>query len=90
MHALGITRKIDKLGRMVIPIELRESLGLDEDTKVEIFINPEEKALILKKYERGCSFCGEMKDNVKYKGKKICESCAEELYYKAEGKEELF
>jgi len=80
MKALGITKKLDKLGRFVIPIEIRDRLGLnDEDSKVELFFNIEDETLVMKKYERGCEYCGEMKDNIEYKGKKICESCVEEL-----------
>ena len=91
MHAVGIIKKVDKLGRMVIPIELRSSLGLDEeDSRVEIFTDPKKEALIIKKYERGCDFCGEINDNVEYNGKKICQSCVEELSDRLEGKEELF
>jgi len=93
MHAVGLIKKLDKLGRLVIPIEIRDRLGLDEDSKLELFVNDEEKTLVMKKYKRGCDFCGEMKDNIEYKGKKVCESCAEDLedlFDQAEKKEKLF
>jgi len=67
-----------------------ESIVFEENSQVEIFIELENKTLAMKKYERGCDFCGEMKDSIEYNGKKICKSCAKELYEKAEGKEELF
>jgi len=80
MHALGIVRQAGPLGRIVIPIELRNQLGIDADTKLEIFVDKEEEAVVLKKYERGCDFCGEMKDNIEYKDKKVCGSCIEKMY----------
>ena len=90
MHAVGLIKKLDKLGRLVIPIEIRDRLGLDEDSKLELFVNDEEKTLVMKKYKRGCDFCGEMNDNIEYEGKKVCKSCAEDLFDKVNSEEELF
>lgn len=89
MHAVGITRKIDKVGRIVIPIELRDTLGLDPGAKIELFIDTEEKALVMQKYQRGCSFCGEMKNTIEFKDEKLCKSCAEKIINKARSDKEV-
>lgn len=80
MKATGIVRKVDELGRITLPIELRRTLNIDIKDPVEIFVEGE--AIILKKYEPSCIFCGNAKDVVNYKGKNICKSCLEELKVK--------
>ena len=77
MKSTGIFRKVDELGRIVIPIELRRSLGIDIKDSLEIFVD--EEHVILKKYAPACIFCGQAKDVEQYKGKNICPSCREEL-----------
>ena len=77
MKSTGIARKVDELGRIVIPIELRGTLGIDIKEPVEIFM--EGDTIILKKYEPFCIFCGEVRDVVKVKGKKICLGCMAEM-----------
>ena len=77
MKSLGIVRKIDELGRIVLPIETRKRLGLDAKDPVEIFV--EKDRVILKKYEPSCVFCGDADDVILYKDKRICRSCCEEL-----------
>lgn len=76
MKSTGIVRKIDDLGRMVIPKELRNTMGIDKKDPMEIFV--EEDKIILKKYEPGCIFCGNVEDVVDYKGKTICKNCLDE------------
>jgi len=76
MKSTGIVRKIDDLGRMVIPKELRETLNLNKKDPMEIFV--EEDKIILKKYEPGCIFCGDVDETVDYKGKVVCKDCLEE------------
>lgn len=73
MRSTGIVRKVDELGRIVIPIELRRTLDIDIKDALEIYVNSEE--IILKKYQPSCIFCGEVKDVDTFKGKKICPSC---------------
>ncbi|KJS18805.1 MAG: AbrB family transcriptional regulator [Peptococcaceae bacterium BICA1-8] len=74
MKSTGIVRKVDELGRVVIPIELRRTLGIDEKDALEIYVDNEK--IILKKYEPACVFCGNA-DNVQtYKGKLVCSECA--------------
>ena len=77
MRSLGIVRKIDELGRIVLPIETRKRLELSAGDGVEIFV--ERDRVILKKYEPSCIFCGEVDDVVNYSDKKICRRCLEEL-----------
>ena len=77
MKSLGIVRKVDELGRIVLPIETRKRLGLGSKDPVEIFV--EKDRVILKKDEPCCIFCGDANDVVNYKEKKICKSCLEEL-----------
>lgn len=77
MKAIGIVRKIDELGRIVLPIETRRSLNLEPRDGVEIFV--EKNRVILQKYEPACMFCGEAEDIVTYKDKRICKSCLAEM-----------
>ena len=78
MKATGIVRKIDDLGRIVIPIELRETMNIDIKDPLEIYVDGE-KSIILKKYQPGCIFCGETEDIFEYEGNHICTKCLEEL-----------
>lgn len=77
MKSTGIVRKIDELGRIVLPIELRRVLDINEKDAVEIFTEGEE--IVLKKYAPTCTFCGEGKDIINFKGKNICKSCLKDL-----------
>lgn len=77
MKSTGIVRKVDELGRVVIPIELRRTLNIEEKDSLEIYVDGEH--IILKKYEPACIFCGNAKDIVQYKGKNICPACLEEF-----------
>ena len=75
MKATGITRAIDQLGRVVIPAELRKVLDIPVGTSLEIFTN--EDTIVLKKYKRGCIFCGKIEKDemIMFKGQPICEVC---------------
>ncbi len=77
MKALGIVRKVDELGRIVLPKELRDTFDIQEKDGLEIFTEGE--TIILRKHEPGCLFCGEMKGTTQYKGKNICSNCIKEL-----------
>lgn len=61
MRVLGVVRKIDELGRVVIPVEVRRRFGIDVKDSVEIYIDDND-SIILKKYEPACIFCGDAKD----------------------------
>jgi len=77
MKFTGIVRKIDELGRLVLPIEIRKQLEIKERDSVEIFV--EGGKIILKKYEPACIFCNCIGDMVYYNGKLICRDCLEKL-----------
>jgi len=77
MKSTGIVRKVDELGRVVIPIELRRTLNISEKDSLEIYVDGEQ--IILKKYEPACIFCGQAKDIKVFKGKNICPACISEL-----------
>jgi transcriptional pleiotropic regulator of transition state genes len=77
MKSTGIVRKVDELGRVVIPIELRRTLGIGEKDSLEIYVDGER--IILKKYEPACIFCGNAESVVYYKNKVICGSCISEM-----------
>lgn len=77
MKALGTVRKVDELGRIVLPIETRKRLELSPGDGVEIFV--EKDRVILKKYEPSCIFCGDADDVVIFAGKKVCRNCIEKL-----------
>lgn len=73
MISTGIVRKVDELGRIVLPIELRRTLGIEEKDRIEIFVDGE--SIILRKYQPACIFCDNAKDIINYKGKNICPDC---------------
>jgi transcriptional pleiotropic regulator of transition state genes len=73
MKSIGVVRKVDALGRIVLPISLRKEFKIVEDTAVEIFV--EGDLVMLKKYVPKCSICGESGELKEYKGKKICKKC---------------
>ena len=73
MKSTGIVRKVDELGRIVLPIELRRTLDIAERDTLEIFVS--EDTIMLKKYQPSCVFCDSAKNIVTYKGKNVCSSC---------------
>jgi len=74
IKSTGIVRKVDELGRVVLPIELRRTLGIDEKDALEIYVDSEK--IILKKYEPACIFCGSAEYVQNFKGKNVCRECA--------------
>jgi len=79
MKSTGIVRKVDELGRVVIPIELRRTLGIEEKDALEIYVDQDR--IILRKYEPSCSciFCGNADNVIKFKGRNICNDCLQEI-----------
>ena len=73
MKSTGIVRKVDELGRIVLPIELRRTLDIAEKDSMEIYI--EGDAIILRKHQPACIFCDSAKDIVSYRGKNVCSDC---------------
>ncbi|MDY3619112.1 AbrB/MazE/SpoVT family DNA-binding domain-containing protein [Agathobaculum sp.] len=77
MKSTGIVRKVDELGRIVLPIELRRTLDIEVKDALEIYVDGNQ--ILLKKYEPACVFCGNAKDVVHYKNKNICKNCIQEM-----------
>ncbi len=77
MKSTGIVRKVDELGRIVLPIEMRRTLDIGEKDALEIYV--EGSSVILKKYKPSCVFCDATKDITVFKGKNICTKCLKEL-----------
>jgi AbrB family transcriptional regulator, transcriptional pleiotropic regulator of transition state genes len=77
MKSTGIVRDIDQLGRVVIPIELRRTMGISISDPLEVFV--EDDYIILKKYQPACQFCNNSSDMIEYKGKKICKDCLKDF-----------
>ena len=78
MRDTGIVRRIDVLGRIVLAKELRDKLDLPSGTPMEIYTEGEN--IILKKYKRGCTLCGDVQEDMtNYKGNAICECCMGDL-----------
>lgn len=78
MKATGIVRRVDELGRIVLPIELRRTLDIMERDPLAIYVDGD--TIILSKYDASsCVFCGEGRSTINFKGKHICHSCLKEL-----------
>lgn len=77
MKATGIVRKIDDLGRIVLPIELRRTLGISDRDSLEIYVD--DSNIVLKKYEPACIFCGSADNVVVFKDKNVCAHCRAEM-----------
>ena len=77
MKSTGIVRRVDELGRIVLPMELRRTLGIDVKDALEIFVDGNQ--IVLNKYEPACIFCNSANDIVNFKGKNICRQCLKEL-----------
>ncbi|NLK51448.1 MAG: AbrB/MazE/SpoVT family DNA-binding domain-containing protein [Syntrophomonadaceae bacterium] len=81
MKSTGIVRKVDELGRIVIPIELRRTLGIEEKDALEIYVDNEK--IVLKKYEPACVFCSSADDVNHFRGKNVCRQCMQEMTQQA-------
>ena len=77
MKSTGIIRKLDELGRIVLPVELRRSLDIGERDPLEIYVDG--TSVVLRKVECTCIFCGGAADVISFKGKPICSACVREL-----------
>ena len=79
--ATGIVRRVDELGRVVIPKELRKQLNIEERDPIEITCDG--SSIILQKYENRCIFCGAVKPSIRYNDKLVCKKCIGKLEKKA-------
>ena len=84
MKSTGMVRPVDKLGRIVIPKEIRKQFDIvDDEDCFEIFV--EDDKMILRKYQPGCLFCGESEGTVTLKGHVVCKECSKKLAEMAQG-----
>ncbi|MDD3304003.1 MAG: AbrB/MazE/SpoVT family DNA-binding domain-containing protein [Clostridia bacterium] len=77
MKSTGIVRKVDELGRIVLPSELRKSLNIEIKDSIEIYVSGD--SIVLKKYFPSCIFCGEAENTEIFKGKNVCMKCLKQL-----------
>ena len=77
MKSIGIVRKVDGLGRVVIPKELRKTMDINTQDPMEIYV--EGNNIIFKKYSPGCSFCNSMEETIEFKGQTLCKNCISKL-----------
>ncbi len=82
MKATGIVRKIDNLGRLVLPKELRKTMNIDIKDPMEIYVDNDK--IILKKYQPACIFCGSSDNTIEYQGRIICKDCLDKIVSKKE------
>ena len=80
MKSTGIVRKVDELGRIVLPIEMRRTLDIAERDALEIYVDGD--SIILRKYQPACIFCENTKDVISFEGKNICPDCIRKLKMK--------
>lgn len=77
MKTVGIIRKVDELGRVVLPVEMRRTLGIEERDPLEISMEGE--MVILRKVQSNCAFCGGHKDLLEFNNKWVCCECRKEI-----------
>ena len=77
MKSTGIVRKLDQLGRIVIPKELRTTFDIKETDPIEIFVDGSD--IVLRKYQQSCVFCGEADNLVNFNGKVVCADCLKKI-----------
>lgn len=79
MKYLGIARRVDDLGRIVLPIELRRQFGIEAGDALDIAVDPELRAIILRKPQADCVFCGSQESLRDHRGRRVCRTCVNEL-----------
>ena len=77
MKSTGQVRKVDELGRIVLPKDIREAIDVKTGDSMEIYLD--EKMVFLKKHLPSCIFCGNTEELVEFKGSLVCSNCRNEL-----------
>ena len=77
VKSTGIIRRVDELGRVVIPIEIRNQFDIVEKDPIEIYVDGSK--IVLKKFQPNCIFCGSTQDLVSYHDKLICKKCSTKI-----------
>ena len=73
----GITRPVDALGRIVIPMEIRESFDIKTKDLLDIYV--QDNKIVLKKHNDSCIFCDSSDNLIVFEDKKVCKKCLEKL-----------
>lgn len=77
MKSTGIIRKVDELGRVVIPIEIRNQFNIVEKDPIEIYV--EGSTIVLRKFEESCIFCGNTENLTEFNDRLICQECSKKI-----------
>ena len=77
MKSTGVVRKVDELGRIVLPIEIRKVLDIKQKDAIEIFTDGDK--IVLQKYQPACTFCNNANNIIYFGGKRVCADCIEKL-----------
>ena len=77
MKSTGIVRRVDELGRVVIPIEIRNQFNIVEKDPIEIYVDG--SSIVLKKFEPNCIFCGSTENLYEYNDKLVCKECSKKI-----------
>lgn len=77
MRKTGMSRRVDDLGRIVIPAEMRRTFGIKEGNTLDISVD--ENSIIFTKREEACVFCGSSQDLKEFKGRMVCLTCIGDL-----------
>jgi len=77
MKATGVVRRVDELGRVVVPVELRKTMGIQLRDSLEVFVDGDR--IVLKKYEPACTFTGVSEDLIDFHGRKVSKTAVREL-----------
>ena len=77
MKSTGVVRKVDELGRIVLPIEIRKVLEIKQGDAIEIFTDNDK--IVLQKYQPACIFCNDVDNIVYFNGKRVCSACIAKL-----------
>ena len=77
MKNTGVVRRLDELGRITLPMELRKVFGIEERDSLEIYV--EDDTIILKKFKKSCIFCNNDDNIIDFKGKNVCSECIAQL-----------
>jgi len=77
MKATGVVRRVDELGRVVLPCELRRVMHIKDRDALEVYVDGEK--IVLKKYEPACTFTGEMDDLIDFHGRKVSRNAINEM-----------
>ncbi|WP_222126005.1 AbrB/MazE/SpoVT family DNA-binding domain-containing protein [Paenibacillus xylanexedens] len=88
LKTTGVVRRVDELGRIVVPKELRDVYGIDHGAAVEVYLDPVHKYLVIQRAVQQCVFCGDSRDITVFKNKNVCEACVVDFAHDVVGVEE--